>query len=72
MTDEAQRCIDRCNEGIKMADEVPERGEDFAASVAEKLQSISETIESRDYVTEAQDVAIENMIAGLEKWIHRG
>lgn len=54
------------------ADDVPERGEDFAAGVVETATSIGETIEQRAHVTEAQVTALENMLAGLQKWTSRG
>lgn len=52
-----------------IAEEVPERGEAFAQSVLEKAQSIRQTIEESEKVTEPQRKALENMKTGLEKWV---
>ena len=64
--------IERCNELIDLCDEVPERGEEFASSVQEKAESIAATIEAREHVTERQTQAIDNMMAGVERWLDRG
>jgi hypothetical protein len=58
-----------CDEIGAMADDVPERGEEFAASVCERARDIRETIEERCSVTDSQMAALENMAAGLAKWI---
>ena len=48
----------------------PQRGAaDFVASVGEKLDNMAEWIEDKEHVTPAQEEAIENMIAGAEKWL---
>ena len=47
---------------------VPERGEDFAASVLDKAKAIGATIDEREHVTEAQMDALKNMLSGLERW----
>lgn len=47
---------------------VPERGEDFAASVLDKAKAIGRTIDELEHVTEAQMAALENMLSGLERW----
>jgi hypothetical protein len=54
-----------------MADEVPERGQEFADSVRGRAAEIAETIEERGSVTENQMAALENMAAGLQRWIDR-
>lgn len=53
------------------ADDVPEAGEDFAASVSDRASAIGDTIEERSHVTDAQMAALENMMSGLRKWTGR-
>lgn len=61
--------IEQCNRIMEMCNEVPERGEDFAYSVQQKVQEISETIEESERVTEAQQIALDNMESGVSRWI---
>jgi methyl-accepting chemotaxis protein len=61
--------LDLCLTIQEMAEEVPERGQDFANSVSSKAADIASTIEERDCVTEAQMSALENMYSGLERWV---
>lgn len=51
------------------ADDIPERGEDFVASVQETLNDIAEWIEENAHVSGKQAAAIENMAAGVERWL---
>lgn len=64
--DEAMELVD---EIVALADDVPDRGADFAESVREKSLSIGETIERTDRVTEAQAEALENMRNRLLRWM---
>ena len=64
--EEALEIVDEIHE---VADDVPERGEDFAISVTEKARSIGATIAEREHVTDAQMEALENMLAGLQRWV---
>lgn len=48
--------------------DVPERGEDFAASVVDTATSIGNTIEENEHVTDKQMDALENILSGLERW----
>lgn len=60
--------LESIDESLQLVDEVPERGQDFAESVAGKLRSIANKIEESDEVTPGQVQAIENMRGGLERW----
>jgi hypothetical protein len=64
--------VARARQLIKLIDiaigELPERGEDFGSSVGEKAESIEEWIDEKDAVTAKQLTALENMLAGLERW----
>lgn len=54
---------------IEDCDEIPEAGEDFAASVQEKVGSIMETIEELDRVSPNQIRALVNMQSGVARWL---
>lgn len=68
---DVETALQLCEAIEEMAGEVPERGADFAESVRAKAADIAATIEERDAVTEAQMSALENMHAGLCRWIER-
>jgi hypothetical protein len=59
-----------CEAIYEMIDELPERAEEFGDSVKNKTLDIQKTIEDRNAATPAQVQALENMKAGLERWIH--
>lgn len=68
----------RVNEALELIEQIlsgseniPERGSDFAASVSEKASDIGRTIEERGVVTSNQLAALENMMAGVSRWIDR-
>lgn len=63
--------LELCEAIDSMADDVPERGSDFADSVRDKAHDIAFSIEEKDFVTEGQINALENMHAGLQRWIDR-
>ena len=54
---------------IAAAEGIPERGEDFAASVTETLRDFRYGIEDAEHVTEKQDAAINNMNEGVSRWV---
>lgn len=47
---------------------LPEAAEDFASSVRDKVEGIMAWIEEKQHVTENQVSALNNMMAGVEKW----
>jgi hypothetical protein len=65
--DEAITLVDEIRE---LADQVPDRGREFAESVLERAKAIGESIERSGRATEKQLAALENMLAGLEAWVH--
>lgn len=69
LTQEAQEGVELCEEILDSIGDLPERAEDFASSVSEKVESIQEWIEENDHVTEAQMDALENMKSGVERWM---
>jgi hypothetical protein len=58
-----------CDEILEMIDEIPERGENFGASVMAKVEDIQKTIKETERVTSGQLTALENMKEGVQKWI---
>lgn len=57
-----------CEELIEDAKALPERAEDFAHSVIEKVESMAEWIDTESKVTEKMADALENMRMGVDKW----
>jgi hypothetical protein len=49
--------------------DLPDRAEEFANSVDEKLRSIHEWVTEHDHITDAQQDAVANMISGVDKWL---
>lgn len=66
--DEALSLVSQIND---LAEDMPERGEEYASSVVEKANIIGETIEEKGFVTDKQLNALENMISGMQRWIDR-
>jgi len=63
-------------EGIHIAESIledipsiPEEGEEFAESVEEKVQSMREWMEEKEWVTPAMAAALRNMREGVDKWL---
>ena len=59
--------IEFCERLIEDAGDLPERAEDFAHSVIEKAESMSEWIDSNSRVTEKIAAALENMRAAVDR-----
>ena len=68
---EADEAISLCDEILKKIDELPERAEDFGDSVKTKVEDMQIWIEEHNTVTAAQAKALENMNAGVYKWLER-
>ena len=63
-----EAAIELCKELTAELADLPERAEDFAASVEEKVLSIQEWIEENKHVTPKQLEALNNMQFGVRKW----
>lgn len=48
---------------------LPDQAADFAASVEEKLVDTKCWVEDNEHITDAQATAVDNMIAGIQKWM---
>jgi hypothetical protein len=64
-----EEAIEFCKELIKDANDLPERAEDFAHSVVEKVESMEEWIDTNSKVTEPMAEALRNMRSGVDKWL---
>lgn len=69
MSEMAKEALDQCDHILELCDEVPTKGEDFAESVREKVESIAEWIRENEHVTDAQKESLDNMERGVSRWI---
>lgn len=67
---DAEEAIGLVDEIRETADMVSDAGQDFAQDVLAKAVSIGETIERSGRASAKQVEALENMLAGLQAWIH--
>ncbi len=65
----AQEAVETIGAILERVAELPERAGDFAASVEEKLIDMAVWIEKNGAVTLSQQPAIENVDAGVAKWL---
>lgn len=68
---EVKEANDLAEELLKRCEELPERAADFYESVTDKVRGIRETINKYNKVTPRQESALENMYAGVERWLER-
>lgn len=61
--------LDQCEHIIDLVGQLPDAGFCFGSSVEEKVRDIAETIERTQRVTDGQFDALDNMQAGVERWI---
>lgn len=54
---------------ISDAADLPERAEDFADSVTEKLEDIEAWVEENEHITDGQTSAVSNMEAAIGRWM---
>lgn len=66
---QADKAIEQCENILELLDDLPERAEDFADSVREKVESIKGWIEENDHVTDGQINALDNMEGAVLRWI---
>jgi len=63
--------LERITEAKELLEQITaDAAADFVTSVTEKLDDMAEWITENSHVTERQEEAIENMIGGIEKWLH--
>ena len=61
--------LEQCDNILASCDEIPEEGEEFTLSVSEKVESIRDWCKAHGGVTEAQQQALDNMEAGVDRWL---
>lgn len=62
--------LDDIDSALADSELIPERGEDFAASVQETLNDMRGWIEDNKHATLGHRRAIDNMAQAIENWIH--
>lgn len=67
LTDKASEWLAICDRILEECEDVPERAEDFAISVSEKIESMACWIENNNRITPAMKQAIENMDEAIGK-----
>jgi len=65
LVDTIDRIIDEDIDG-----ETYSKGEDFFGGVSSRAEDIGATIERTNKVSPAQKQALDNMLAGVRKWLH--
>lgn len=68
--DDVETATDLIEQIESIVEDLPEEAEDFGMSVAETASDISKYIDERGTVTKKQLTALENMLDGLQRWIH--
>ncbi|NLX99047.1 MAG: hypothetical protein GXY83_23140 [Rhodopirellula sp.] len=66
---EVREALQQCVRILSLCEEVPERGEEFAGSVADGVREVAETIEEQNRVTADQQRALDNWEAGIAAWL---
>ncbi len=56
---------------LSKIEDLPERAADFQESVREKVSSIAEQVQERDFITKQQMFAVENIEDAVDKWLER-
>lgn len=61
--------LEQCDLIISLCDDLPERADDFRDSIESKVGDIALWLEENERVTEAQLEALDNMEAGVRRWL---
>ncbi len=56
---------------LSKIEDLPERAADFQESTREKVSSITEQVQEREFVTKRQMIAVENIEDAVDKWLDR-
>lgn len=64
-----EEAIEYAEEILSDLDNLPERAADFAESVREKVEGMKDWMEEHQTVTEKMVTALENIRAGVDKWL---
>lgn len=61
--------LEDIEDALTSVEELPDRAEEFANSVDEKLRSMHEWITKNEHTTEPQQNAVDNMASAIRKWL---
>lgn len=61
--------LEQCDRIAEMVEDLPDRAADFGIGVGEKTADIRLTIEQMQTVTSNQQDALDNMEAGVSRWL---
>jgi len=67
---EIEATLEQVEAIIEMTEQLPSDGFKFGESVADKCADIGDSIERHRQVTPAQKEALDNMEAGVARWLH--
>lgn len=68
--DDVETATDLIEQIEFLVEDLPEDAEDFGMSVSETASDIAKYIDEHNSVTKKQIIALENMLDGLQRWIH--
>lgn len=66
--EEAEELI---NEILEDLPELPDKASDFADSSESIVNSISEWVEKKEFITDKQLIALRNIHSGIQRWLER-
>jgi len=64
-----EEAIEYADEILSDLDNLPERAEEFAESVREKVEGMKDWMEEHQAVTEKMVAALQNIRGGVDKWL---
>lgn len=65
----SEEAAEQCDRILDLCEELPSRAEDFGLSIIDKVESIRDWIAANKHVTDAQQQALDNMEAGVRRWL---
>ena len=68
--DNVKEALTLCDTILSKIEELPDGAFDFGASVEDKVGNMREWIEKNSHVTDKMMASLENMHAGVRKWLH--
>jgi hypothetical protein len=66
---DTEEALELCDDILIDLDELPDAADEFAESVREKVESMSEWIQEHDKVTPKMVKALKNMKDGVARWL---
>lgn len=67
---EVKAALELCDTILAKIEELPDAAFDFGASIEDKVGGMREWIDQNSRVTDKMTAALENMHAGVKKWLH--